>query len=154
MPKNQSLYRRIFRIPAKQLVDRERSTSLRLIGILLIMGGLVQGYLIMDFAFDIKLWAESYSEEACYFSFVYYTTILNNRFVNVMTLVAILSTHSCSYYGWVRNIIRKRYTETDLSLAFRSIFLQTCTGTIVYAMFIVPRCGHRYTHTNTYTQIQ
>lgn len=112
---------------------------MRLIAILLVMGGLVQGYLIMDFAFDLNLWFEAYSEEASYFSFVYYTTILNNRLVNLATIVAIVSTHSCSYYGWTRNIVRKRWGETGLSLAFRSIFFQTCLGTTIYAVFIIPR---------------
>jgi hypothetical protein len=134
-----SLYRRVLHIPAKKLVDEERGNSIALIGVLLMMSGFVQGYLVMDSAFDFKLWYDSYSYNAGVYAFTYYTTILNNRFVNAMTFVAILSTHLCSFYGWTRNIIRKRNLETDLSLSFRDIFIQYCLGTLTYLVFIIPR---------------
>lgn len=134
-----SLYRRVFQIPAKTLVTKERAKSAKLIACLLICGGFIQGFITMDFAFDLKLYREDYSIESGEAAFKYYTTILNNRLVNFMTFMALVGTHLCAFYGWTFNIITRTKAETDMSLAFRNIFFQYCTGSVIYISFVIPR---------------
>lgn len=93
----------------------------------------------MDFAFDLKLYRDNYSEEAGRAAFTYYVTILNNPLVNLMTCVALVGTHLFSFYGWTFNIITHTKAETNMSLAFRNIFFQYMTGTIIYMILVMPR---------------
>ena len=76
----------------------------------------------MDFAFDLKLYRDNYSEDAGRAAFTYYVTILNNPFVNLMTCVALVGTHLCSFYGWTFNIITHTKAETGGILLLISIF--------------------------------
>ena len=93
----------------------------------------------MDFAFDLKLYLDDYSEAAGRAAFAYYVTILNNPFVNIMTGLILIGTHMCSFYGWTFNIITQTKAETDMSLAFRNILFQYVAGTIAYLFLVVPR---------------
>jgi hypothetical protein len=102
-------------------------------------GGFIQGFITMDFAFDMKLFRDNYSDEAGRAAFTYYVTILNNPFVNIMTCVAPVGTHLCSFYGWTFNIITHTKAETDMSLAFRNIFFQYVGGTVIYLLLVIPR---------------
>ena len=103
------------------------------------IGGFIQGFITMDFAFDMKLFRDNYSEEAGRAAFTYYVTILNNIFVNLMTCVALVCTHLFSFYGWTFNIITHTKAETNMSLAFRNIFFQYLGATCIYMLLVIPR---------------
>jgi hypothetical protein len=114
----------------------DRARAMRLVCWMLTASGLIQGYLIMDSAFDYNV--ETLSRNAQANAFAYYSTILNNRIVNVATVLIISITHFCSYGLW-KGYRALTSSETQLSITFRNIFFQYCFGSFVYMVFVIPR---------------
>jgi len=142
-----------------------RLALLQLVCVCIGASGFVQGFLILDFAFDYVVWTKNlFAPGAVEISvlgtnqnttdiyvkaFSYYSTILNNYAVNMSVLIAIVCTHYASYRAWrgtrlARKAAKKGEIELPLrenrvSRAFRNIFLQYCLASSIYGIVIMPR---------------